>query len=171
MYGTADGFVTYFTERNKDVTPYDDAEINAALIVASEWIDGVYGSTFVGRKTGGFLQENEWPRVNATVFDGEGDFANYYTFPDNTVPTEVIRATYEAAFRQLVSPGTLNPDYTPNKYKRVAIDGAISVEYTQFSNASETILSISNIDMLLYKLLDRSNAGAMSGLSGPSSRV
>lgn len=167
-YGDATGFTAYFTARAKTLAvSWDTTAINAALLVASEWIDGVYGALFVGRKTAGFTQEREWPRIGAVAKD-RGEYGDYYTFPDATIPDQVKNATYEAAYRQLTTPGSLLLDYTPAKYKKVAIDGAINVEYSQFSNSVEIQTKFSIIDTILTPLLD---SAQMSGLSGSMSRV
>lgn len=171
MYGDATNFVAYHAARGKDVSSYDDDVINAALVVASTWIDGIYGDSFVGHKTGGFTQADQWPRIGATVSDGADKWKNYYTFPDNVIPDQVKHATYEAALRQIESPGSLQPDYTPSKYKRVSIDGALSVEYAPFSSAADVAPDISIVDTLLWPLLDKTAAASFSGLSGGSSRV
>lgn len=170
-YGDAAGFVSYFTSRGKDVSLYDDDEIEAAVLVASEWIDGIYGNSFVGHKTGGFTQQFQWPRISATVKEGNGAFINYYTYPDDVIPDQIKYAAYEAAYRQLVSPGSLLVDYTPSKYKRVSVDGAVSVEYAQFSSASETQTEIAIVDTILWPFMDDYAGGTLSGLSGGSVRV
>lgn len=171
MYGTATGFVEYHEARDREIDgTWDDDVINSALLVASEWIDSVYGPSFVGKKTDGFLQEREWPRINAVVHSS-GHWPDYYTFPDTEVPERVENATYEAAFRQLTTPGSLQVDYTPAKYKSVSIEGAISVDYAPFTQSSEIQIQIAAIDTLLWPLLDQSSSGNMSGLSGPVSRI
>lgn len=171
MYGNAAGYKAYWLERGNDQSAVLDATINAALLVASTWIDGIYGDSFVGHKTGGFTQADQWPRIGATVSDGNHKWKNYYTFPDNVIPDQVEHATYEAAMRQITTPGSLQPDYKPNKYKSVAISGAVSVEYAQLNNASDLTLSIGIVDTLLWPLLDESSPALSSGLSGPSVRV
>lgn len=179
-YGDATGFEAYFTARNKNISgSWHTTAINAALLVASEWIDGCYGNFFIGEKTGGFTQEREWPRKSATVVEKQSryslepsfGFVAYYTFPDTEIPERVINATYEAAYRQLTTPGSLEVDYTPGKYKSVSIDGALSVEYQQINSYTEVQLQIGAVDRLLWPLLDSSMGGGMSNLSGGSSRV
>lgn len=170
-YGDATSFIDYFTARGKDVSFYDDDVIEAALLVASEWIDGIYGDFFVGHKTAGFTQQFQWPRISAVVSDGNGEWRNYYTFPDNVIPDQVKNATYEAAYRQLLSPGALIVDYTPSKYKRVSVDGAVSVEYMQFSSASDVQTEIAIVDSILWPLLDEYTDGTKSGLSGGTVRI
>lgn len=170
-YGDADGFVAYHEARGRSIPgTWDSESITAALLSASEWIDSVYGPSFVGHKTAGFTQAREWPRISATIRD-TGKWGNYYTYATDAIPDRVISATYEAAFRQATTPGSLDVDYTPNKYKSVTIEGAISVEYASFSSASDIQVQIGAVDKLLWPLLDPSSSGAASNLSGPVGRI
>jgi hypothetical protein len=181
VYGDAAAFEAYFTSRGRTVSPtWDTADINAALLVASEWIDGIYGTTFVGYKTDGFTQDREWPRTNATIVENTRlytfDTSSYmdgpsYTFAVDEIPTRVINATYEAAFRHLTTPWSLETDYTPGKYKSVSIDGALEVEFNQINSYTEIQLQIAAVDRLIWPLLEASLGGGMSSLSGGSSRV
>lgn len=150
FYGSADGFKTYHTERGRSIpTTLTDAQIQSALLVASEWLDFRYGGSFIGTKTDGYLQEREWPRKNAVVQDYPS-----YIFADNEIPVQVIQATYEAALRQINSADSLTTDYTPSKYKSVSVAGAVSVEYATFDGAFSTQLQIPIVDSLLSSLLN-----------------
>lgn len=122
FYGTAAGFTTYHEARARDVSAYDDADILPALLVGSEFLDGAFREQFYGYKLGLQAQVREWPRTGVTDYYG-------YGVPDNVVPVAIENATYEIALRELRTPGATNTDATPNKYKRVSIDGALSVEY------------------------------------------
>lgn len=165
-YGTDAGFIEYHEDRGREIpalwTADSNAVILAALLIASEWIDNIYGNSFVGFKTGGYDQEREWPRTSAV--------SNSYpskVFATDEIPTRVIQAAYEAAYRQATTPGSLQVDYTPGKYKRVSVDGAISVEYAQFSSATDIQTQIGIIDSLLWPLLVVSaTASSLSGSSG-----
>jgi len=167
-YGTAEGFAEYHEARGREIpATWDDEYIDAALLSASEWIDGVYGPSFIGYKTGGFEQEREWPRTAATVTSSTPNF----TFETDATPDRVVNATYEAAWRQATTPGSLLADYTPGKYKSVKIEGAISVDYRQFDNAYEIQVQIGAVDTLLWPLIDEYSGGRNSSLSGGSIRV
>lgn len=180
IYGDAAGFEAYHEDRGRVVQgSWDISSINAALLAATEWIDGCYGPLFIGQKTQGFTQEREWPRSSATVVEKQSRYGltpSYgyiasYTFPDTEIPERVKNATYEAAFRQLTTPGSLEVDYTPGKYKSVTIEGSLSVEYSQINSYTEVQLQIGAVDRLLWPLLDSSAGGGMSNLSGGSTRV
>lgn len=163
FYGTAAGWRIYHIARGRNVDAYDDdSEIEAALLVASERNDAKYRSAFGGTKVGYREQIREWPRVGG--FDIHG-----YSIPSDATPTEVINATYEAALRQLVEPGSLSVDWTPNKYKRASVDGAVSVEFNIFGGAMDAQTQFLIIDEIIAPIL--TGCGNFSALSGGTSRV
>lgn len=158
FYGTFIGFVDYHTDRGRDVSEYDEADVETKLLVASEWLDGSFASSFSGYKVGLRDQVREWPRTYAV--DRDGNSVDY-----TTVPVEVEHATYEAALRELQTDGSLLVDYTPGKYKRVSIDGAVAVEYRGM-DASSVQTQFPIIGRILSRLL----SGSSSGLTGTLSR-
>lgn len=160
FYGTVSGFTTYVEER-QITTSDDDDRIQAALIVASEWLDAIYRRSFGGLKVGERAQEREWPRIG--VFDVYG-----YTIPSDSVPREIIYATYEAAIRDIATPGVLSLDYTPPKYKQASVSGAVSVTYSEFDSIRDVQVKFAKIDEILSAILSTDNA---SGLTGFSNRV
>lgn len=167
FYGTAAGFTAYHDARGRSeqlaALDLDDAQIEAALLVASEWIDGKYFVNFCGVKVGMRDQIREWPRMGVTDVNG-------YPIDQNSIPREVENATYEAALRQLVTPGSLSVDYTPGKYESVSVDGAISVKFAKFNSAYETQTQFAVIDAILSPLLSARN-GNFSSFSGAAVRV
>ncbi len=163
---TAQGFVDYHTARGRTVPgTWDNPKINASLLNASEWIDNVYGPMFVGLKTDGFLQDREWPRKAAVI----NDVRQPYVFAPDAIPERITHAVYEAAWRDASVTGSLQLDYSPRKYKRVSIDGAISVDYNMFSSAAEIQSTFPIIDQILSPLL-REDLD-MSYYSGAVTRV
>jgi hypothetical protein len=165
VYGSAAAFRSYFDARGSDIPgTWDDPTVDAALLVASEWLDNIYGKMFSGWKTGGFDQDREWPRSTA--------WANTYPthfFQSTDIPDRIKSAAYEAAFRQLTTPGSLMVDYKPGKYRSVSVEGAIRVEYNTSLSATDIQTQIGVIDSLLWPLLTGEGAG-MSTLSGGSTR-
>lgn len=162
-YGTHEGFDAYFLARGITISPSLHVDvINASLLVASEWIDNNFRAYFPGLKTGLRDQEREWPRTGAT---------DYYTYaiPADTIPVEVENATYELALIEAKTPGSLSVNYTPEKYKSVSIDGALSVEYVQFSNSQDIQTKFRKVQEILSNILVGS--GNHSMLSGFASRV
>lgn len=158
IYGSVDGFKTYHTERGRDITGYGDPEIAEKLIVSSEWVDGRYRGYFPGTKVGQRAQIREWPRYSAVDING-------YSIASDSIPLEAEYATYEVALKELQTPGTLNTDYVQSEYKRVAVEGAVSVEYADRS-ANEVQAQFYIVDAILGPILTGgSNMGGYSGLA------
>ena len=106
----------YCGARGLSPVPSDEA-----LLVASEWIDGVYGARFPGVRLAGRAQDRAWPRKGATDREGQ---------PIIGIPDEVVYATIEAAIREDASPGSLAPDVVPAMMLKAArVEGAVSVTY------------------------------------------
>lgn len=156
FYGTAAGFDTYHTARGRDVSAHGSDDVNVALLVASEWLDGAFGYRWPGYKVGDRQKQiRDWPR--SWVQDREG-----YPVDASTVPTEIENATYEAALRHLQDETVLQSDYTPNRYKRVSIEGSVSAEYLSLS-AEQVQVQFPVIDQILAPLLEGS--GGVSSVS------
>lgn len=164
FYGTAAGFRSYHIARGNDVPAEaadDDEAILEWLLVASEWVDARFASSFGGLKVGLREQVREWPRTGAWDIYG-------YSIASDTIPNEVVRATYEAALRQGVS-SSLTIDYTPGKYKRVSVDGAVSVDFASFNSAFDMQLQIPIVGQILAPIL--TGRGNVSSLSGDAVRA
>lgn len=165
VYGNVADFQSYWNDRGQQtaIIAYDDATINAALLVASAYLDAAFMSQFMGLKHGGRAQIREWPR------DGVQDIYGYAI--DNTVPPrEVINATYEATLRQLQTPGIFFKDYTPSKYRNVSIAGAVNVTFA-VGSAYDFQIQAPQIAAALAPILTGLGAGAFAPLSGGSGRV
>lgn len=163
-YGTISAADTYHSDRgNSAWAAGATVDKTSALVRASEYIDGQYRSSFSGHRTQGRDQVREWPREWAYVWE-EWD---WQLIPDDEVPREVERATYEAALRELNEPGFLTPDVVPGKNKKsVSVDGAVSVTY--WSDRQKPI--IEKIDMVLAPLLSNAPGGAPNKLTGKTRR-
>ena len=140
MYGTLVGAGTYHTARGNSAWTGSDADKTAALVRATDYIDGRYRvmlrtgkwvSMFRGSRTEGRSQDHEWPRLGAT--DAEGN-----AIDDDVVPIEVEYATYEAALRELVTPGSLSPDFVPNTQVTKEKVGPIELSYADGSGTGST---------------------------------
>lgn len=120
----------------------------AALTRASLWIDGRYGRRFAGVRTGGYAQVLAWPRTGAVTVDG-------FAVPEGVTPDAIAYATYEAALRQLASPGSLSPDYLASEQVVREKVGPIEVQYADVSKAGASAYApvFSTIDDLLYPYL------------------
>lgn len=163
FYGTASGADAYFAARGITTWAGTNDAKEAALLKASVWLDGNYSTLFPGLRTNGRAQPREWPRTGA--IDAYG-----YAIDPDLVPPEIEMATYEAALRELVTPGALNVDYTAAEgIKSVSIDGALSVTFNGANSAADVQLQISSINQILYPILSK-QAAIAGGLSGRTIR-
>ncbi|TEB83700.1 DnaT-like ssDNA-binding protein [Pseudomonas aeruginosa] len=130
-YGTVAGADAYHQARgNAAWAAAAEADKEAALARASAYIDGlgtqqpVSGCVLVfpGKKAGGRAQALQWPRAGAVDRDGG-------PIPADEVPREVEQATYEAALRELLKPGSLNPDYVATTAVKRAKVGPLETEF------------------------------------------
>jgi hypothetical protein len=130
IYGTLADANAYHTARGNTAWTGTDVVKLAALERGTDYIDGRYRwqtcgrwqSMFPGERTDGRAQEREWPRTGAEDYDGNA-------IPDDEVPVEVENATYEAALRELVTPGSLSPDFVPSGQVIKEKVGPIEVGY------------------------------------------
>ncbi|MAK38202.1 MAG: hypothetical protein CMC15_18730 [Flavobacteriaceae bacterium] len=167
MYGSYEGFTSYHEERGREIPDsWDETYLNSVLLVASEYIDNSYGNSFSGYKASGYDQEREWPRLSAYI-----NIYPYTAIASDSIPERVVSAVYEAAWREAETTGSLQKDYTPNKYKSVKVEGAVEVEYSQFNHSSETQLEIPIVNSLLSIFFDKNSGAETSSLSGKGVRL
>lgn len=113
-----------------------------------------YEPRFTGTRTGGFAQERAWPRIGAETYYGEA-------IPSDSVPVAVVNASYEAAFIELTSPGSLSPVVTGNAAVKREKVGPLEVEYATSSSTSQAdIVAMSTpvvtvIEGLLWPFLEQ----------------
>lgn len=122
-YGTLAAADAYHADRGNSTWTGTDEAKNIALLRGSEYVDQNFRSSFPGFKAGLREQVREWPRTFAHDIEG-------LTIPSDQVPVEVENATYEAALRELVTPGSLFPDFTPGQQQKRVKVGPIEVENT-----------------------------------------
>ena len=137
FYGTVATADAYHAARANAAWTGDDLAKQAALIRASVYIDGryrkllasgVWQSLFPGVKTEGRGQAREWPRTGAEDYEG-------HAIPSDQVPVEVEQATYEAALRELVEPGSLSPDFVAASTVKRQKVGPIEEEFSVAAGA------------------------------------
>lgn len=163
FYGTTAGADAYHTAHGNAGWTGDDATKEAALLIASEWLDGRYGDQFPGYRTGKASQVREWPRETAY------DIYRDYIRPD-VIPAQVERATYEIALREIRSPGSLYKDWVAGEARTsVSVAGAVSVTYAGAYSYSDAQVQIGGIAAILKPILSET-AGA-SIYSGRTSRA
>lgn len=167
FYGNASDFITYLTKRGREVSDdWSKEDINAALLVASEWLDSQYEDSWIGYKVT-FEQERSWPRQNAVVATYP-----YHVYSNTDIPVQVVQATYEAAQRELTKNGSLLVDYKPTQYQSVSIYNAVTVEYKDsVSSAGDVQTQIPVIQNLMSILIDPNKGADGNALSGRAVRV
>lgn len=168
IYGNADDFREYMRVRGSSQTDdFDDDRLESALLVASEWLDSQYELIWIGYKTNGYKQERSWPRMSAVVTSFP-----FYVYNKDEIPEQVVKATYEAASRELTSSGYLQVDYRPSLYKRATVEGAVSVDFNDLIYSSSDVqVEIPIIQGLMEQLIDPQKTGVISPLSGQAVRV
>lgn len=164
-YGTPAGYRAYHAARGREIDDINvpDDEVIVDLLVGSEWVDSSFRSDFPGMKVGGRGQVREWPRNGAYDIDR-------HTIPSDSNPVEIENATYEAAYRNFQSPGSLSKDWTPGKYKSVSVEGAVGVVYATPASAADIQTQFPVINQILAPILMSSRAG-YSSLSGGTCRA
>lgn len=158
-YGSIAGADAYHLVRGNILwAGLDSDDKTAALLRASEWLDGNYRSSFPGLKTGQRAQVREWPRSSAYDIYG-------YILPSNAVPVEVENGTYEAALREAATPGSLSVDFVGSDViKQASVDGAVSVTFGGDGSASDAQVVMPSVDAILAPIL--TGNGSTGGLSG-----
>jgi len=163
FYGTLVASETYHTgQGNTAWAAATDAAKNIALLRGSEWIDRSFKSSFPGWKTEARDQIREWPRSPAMDVEGNA-------IDSDTVPTEVIESSYEAALRELATPGQLSPDYDPAKQLKRSRVGEIDVTNTAGHGPESVRKTIMIIEGIIAPVL--TGSGATSNLGGRVVRV
>ena len=132
-YATVEVAKTYFAYISFDYSSYTDAEIEAALIRATAFIDTY--KRWPGKKATA-TQGLEWPRTDA--YDVDGYLLQY-------VPDAIKKATMQAAMKELQEPFYFTK-YAGEKVKREKI-GEIEIEHT-WENA------YTMIDQYLRKIIN-----------------
>ena len=160
-YGTNVGADTYHAARgNAAWASKTSDQKTAARLRGSEWLDNRYAARFPGYKVERRDQEREWPRYDA--FDVDGNPIDY-----DEIPIEVEYASYEAALREAVKPGSLDPDLFRGGMIKKVKAGSVEVEWGGAAAAGTTY---SSIDAILYPVL--TNIGSSgSAYSAPAIRA
>lgn len=136
-YRTVAQWKTYATARGYDYSAYDDTTlIEQALRRGTAHID-TYEPRFPGLRLNLRSQALAWPRAGA--YDVVGN-----AIDSDEIPVEIANATNEAAWRELVTPGSLNPDIAAGgRVLRRVKAGDTEVEYQVNSNPSKVFGAIS----------------------------
>ena len=172
-YANAADSIAYQTDRGRQAWLDATTEVQeAALVRATDYIEGRYGQKFIGKPIGD-VQELAWPRLLA-VYPRTGN-----AFPTDEVPEDVLDATILYA-EQVIGPDgddlelmtelSIIPEVASSnvKSKREKVD--VLEESTQFFGGSEALRLIQPIpeaDRLIRKWL----IGGGRGLAGLTARI
>ncbi|MER8532111.1 hypothetical protein NKH61_05205 [Mesorhizobium sp. M1005] len=141
-YGDDAGFTAYAAAAGYTVPA---GTIAAARQRGSAYIDGTYGSRFPGQPTGGIAQEREWPRTGATAYGS--------ALASDLIPQRVIDASYEAAYLELLKPGSLSISFDPSrKVKRQKVEG-IEREFFEPSDSGNIFAPDAPVSTIIEGLL------------------
>lgn len=137
----------YHTARGNAAWTGADAAKEAALIRATQWLDGRYGDQWPGIRWKLRAQALDWPRVEAT--DRDGTEIDY-----DSIPSEVVSATCEAALIELASPGALSPLVTPGTAKVLTeVKGIRWTPLRASAGASDMTPTLTAVDRALSPLI------------------
>lgn len=158
FYGTLTKANDYHSARGNDDWTGDNDALETALLRGSEYIDHNFRSSFPGYKAGLREQTREWPR------DWAYDYENN-AIPSDEVPIEVEQASYEAALRELTSPGSLFPDFTPGQQTKREKVGPLEVEYTSPQGLASAKILVTRILGILHPVLTGRPQSSLAGQS------
>lgn len=148
FYGTLAGALAYHTARGNaawSAGTVTDPQREAAILRASEALDGIYGPRFTGRKASR-AQDRAWPRVGAV------DHCADDAIPEGETPAEVETATYALALAELTSPGSSTPTLTLGKSVKRQKVGNIEREF--FSPEEGIAITIESLRPVLTAVED-----------------
>ena len=129
------------------LTSTTEAKGEAALRRGTRYIDGTYAQRWPGQAVNGRDQALDWPRLY--VVDSFG-----FPVASDEVPTEILEAVTEAAYREHEEPNSLVPDVTGGQRVISETVGPISIRYSDKGDptvAATPVVPL--IDQLLYPLL------------------
>lgn len=146
----------YFGERGVTAWAGDDAQKQAWLIQATDYIQQVFASRFVGNKAT-LEQALAWPRIFATTRSG-------VDLDNDMVPVAVVRACCQYALRAMQGPLMPDPTVSAEGYNVVTTRkkiGPIEKEFRVMGSSGEPILvrSYPAADSLLTDLLRAGTGG------------
>jgi hypothetical protein len=124
-YGTLADAEDYHTARGNvawTASGVTNSQREAAMLRASEALDGIYGRRFTGRKVSR-SQVRAWPRYGAE------DLCSLQVIPDDEVPTEIEHASYTLALQELLNPNSSTPILTLGRITKMEKVDVIQREF------------------------------------------
>lgn len=151
--GISEAWFEAYCEARGITIPSGDVE--AAIVRATAWIEGQYGSQFPGVPVNGRDQGLSFPATGA--YDRRG-----YEIPSDSLPREYQQAIAEATLRELASAGSLLPDRTSAPQVRRKKLGSMEIEYAVADGGRAAYPDFPAIRGILAPLLTGSgDSGAM----------
>lgn len=135
----------------------DDAAKEAALIRATQWLDGRYRAQFPGTRLNGRAQALEWPRYGVTDMAGDA-------VESDTVPQEITDAVCEAAVHELKKPGVLSPVVTPAQQKVLVGLGDLTWKPLGGGGVASSLPTVTAVEGILSALF-AARAGSVTFLA------
>jgi hypothetical protein len=161
----------YADNQGWDYSAFTDPQITTALIRAAKAIDAWLN--WFGVRAYGRNQGLQWPRKSGSIVNGEFVADPYLAtvvdregiaIPVNEIPLAIKSAQSEAAWRELQSPGSMQPDLERGgSIKRVKA-GSVEIEYADSASAGTNFNSISALLDTLIPELGYDNNAAMQSL-------
>ncbi|QND32774.1 hypothetical protein HB772_11260 [Sinorhizobium meliloti] len=148
FYGTLAGALAYHEARGNvawSAGSVTDPQREAALLRASEALDGIYGPRFPGKKASR-TQVRAWPRIGAV------DHCADQPIPETETPVEIETATYALAVAELLSPRSSTPTLTLGKSVKRQKVGSIEREF--FSPKEGVPITIESLRPVLTAVED-----------------
>lgn len=149
-YISVAAFQSYHTDRGNDFSLYSVAQIQQAIIRATDYIDRRNRGKFVGIRTLE-TQAREWPRVDAYYFDGRVAIG---------IVSEIREATAEYALRGLGESLAPDPVYDERNQVVTGVDVVVgplreSIQYAS-SGAVQPVLfrDYPEVDALFAELVE-----------------
>jgi len=145
-------FKAYHADRGTDVSAYGTADIQRAIVKATDYVDHRWLSRFIGCQIA-LAQRTAWPRSSATTSEG---FSVSETIPA-ALKDAVAEYTLQALTEVLAPPPVTDDTGRPLLRKLVKV-GPITteVEYTE-GNQVSTLKAYPKADRMLAPLLVNSN--------------
>ena len=133
-------FQAYCAKLGKDLTGPTVTTCEQALRRSTAYIDNTYRRRFTGLRAYRRAQSLEWPRIGAYyTYDDPGgptpypswynSLAQFDPIGANQIPQEILNATAESAFREVIVPGSLLPDLDRDNAVKMLKAGSVTIEY------------------------------------------
>jgi len=120
---------TYHSSMGNTAWTGDDTIVKEpAIRRATAFLSNSYN--WKGNRVNGRDQALAWPRAGVVDQDG-------YGIGSNEIPTELQNAVAEIALRELVTPGTMNPDFTQSAMVKREKVASLEVEYLNSSTSAD----------------------------------